>query len=74
MDVCQQCHLQRGVSLLKEANTQFDYRPSLDMNDHFVMFELQSPREIEQAENVAKNIALLAPNDELARQILTADR
>ena len=38
MDVCQQCHLQTTVSLLRDGREAFDFRPSQRLQDHLAFF------------------------------------
>ena len=38
MDVCQQCHLNTTVSLLREGRGPFDFRPSQRLEDHVALF------------------------------------
>lgn len=41
MDVCQQCHLQTTVSVLRDGRGPFDYRPSQRLEDHLAFFTAQ---------------------------------
>ena len=43
LDVCQQCHLHTTVSLLKEGQGAFDYRPSHDLSSWVAMFASTEP-------------------------------
>ena len=45
MDVCQQCHLNATVSLLREGRGPFDFRPSQKLEDHVALFAEEGPRE-----------------------------
>lgn len=38
LDVCQQCHLQTTVSMLREGVRAFDYRPSLPLEDFLALY------------------------------------
>ena len=38
MDVCQQCHLNGSVSLLREGRTAYDYRPSQPLEDYVALY------------------------------------
>ena len=41
MDVCQQCHLQTTVSVLRDGRGPFDFRPSERLEDHLAFFTAQ---------------------------------
>lgn len=43
LDVCQQCHLNATVSLLREGRTPYDFRPSQDLADYLALFVKQEP-------------------------------
>ncbi len=38
LDVCQQCHLNGSVSLLREGRTPYDFRPSQELDDFVALF------------------------------------
>lgn len=38
LDVCQQCHLNASVSLLRDGKTPFDFRPSQKLDDYLALF------------------------------------
>ncbi|NNF05048.1 MAG: hypothetical protein HKN17_11350, partial [Rhodothermales bacterium] len=38
MDVCQQCHLNGSISLLRSDRTPYDFRPSQDLSDYVAIF------------------------------------
>lgn len=38
MDVCQQCHLNGSVSLLREGRTAYDFRPSEPLEDYVALY------------------------------------
>ena len=38
MDICQQCHLNTTVSLLRQGREAFDFRPSERLEDHVALF------------------------------------
>lgn len=38
LDVCQQCHLNTTVSILREGRTAFDFRPSQRLDDYLSLF------------------------------------
>ena len=38
MDVCQRCHLQ-GISVLKEGKTFYDFRPGMQLNEVFEVYQ-----------------------------------
>ncbi|MFT5145262.1 MAG: hypothetical protein ACI84D_003904, partial [Thalassolituus oleivorans] len=38
LDVCQQCHLHTTVSILRDGNGAFDFRPSHDLGDYLALF------------------------------------
>lgn len=38
LDVCQQCHLNATVSILKEGRTAYDYRPAQALSDYMALF------------------------------------
>ena len=38
LDVCQQCHLNTSVSLLREGRTPFDFRPSQKLDDYIALY------------------------------------
>lgn len=38
MDVCQQCHLNGTISLLREGRTPYDFRPSQDLSEYIAVF------------------------------------
>ncbi len=44
LDVCQQCHLNGPVSLLREGEEAFGYRPSQPLAAHLALFELEGER------------------------------
>lgn len=48
LDVCQQCHLTGEVSLLREGERAFGYRPSEPLSAHVALFQLASddPRRV----------------------------
>lgn len=43
LDVCQQCHLHTTVSVLKEGNEAFDFRPSHDLSEFVAMYSVPEP-------------------------------
>lgn len=44
LDVCQQCHLSGTVSLLRDGEEPFGYRPSQPLAAHLALFELEEER------------------------------
>ncbi len=38
LDVCQQCHLNTTVSILREGRTAYDFRPSQPLSDYMALF------------------------------------
>jgi len=45
LDVCQQCHLNGSVSLLREGRTPYDFRPSQNLADYVALF--QAPENVD---------------------------
>ncbi len=45
LDVCQQCHLNGEVSILREGRTPFDFRPSQPLVAHVALFAEDHPKE-----------------------------
>ncbi len=43
LDVCQQCHLHTTVSVLREGNEAFDFRPSHDLSAFVAMYSVPEP-------------------------------
>lgn len=43
LDVCQQCHLNSTVQVLREGKTAVDFRPSQDLGDFIALFGLDKP-------------------------------
>ncbi|MFT4605141.1 MAG: Tfp pilus assembly protein PilF [Rhodothermales bacterium] len=43
LDVCQQCHLHTTVSVLREGNQAFDFRPSHDLSAFVAMYSVPEP-------------------------------
>ncbi len=43
LDVCQQCHMNSTVSLLREGRTAYDFRPSQDLGEYIALFSLDKP-------------------------------
>lgn len=43
LDVCQQCHLQTAISVLREGRTPFDFRPSQSLVDYVALFSVEQP-------------------------------
>ncbi len=39
LDVCQQCHLNGSVSLLRDGRTPYDFRPSESLPDYLTLFQ-----------------------------------
>ena len=50
LDVCQQCHLQTTVSLLRDGRGPFDFRPGLSLADHIALY--YTDQETENAEAI----------------------
>lgn len=50
LDVCQQCHLQTTVSMLRDGRGPFDFRPSESLADHVALFAEE--KEIAEAESI----------------------
>lgn len=44
LDVCQQCHLNGTISLLRDGEKAFGYRPSQPLAAHLALFELEDER------------------------------
>ena len=42
LDVCQQCHLNPTISLLRQGRTPYDFRPSQDLNDYLALYEVET--------------------------------
>ena len=47
MDVCQQCHLNSDISIVKDGITDFGYRPSRNYSDQLVLFSTKKHSEAE---------------------------
>jgi Tfp pilus assembly protein PilF len=43
LDVCQQCHLHTTVSVLREGEGAFDFRPSHDLSEYVAMYSVPEP-------------------------------
>lgn len=48
LDVCQQCHLNTTVSILREGRKPFDFRPSESLADYVALFSTEAPRSFDQ--------------------------
>ena len=64
MDVCQQCHLQTTVSVLRDGRGPFDFRPSERLEDHLAFFSApdfsQGLDVISHAERLAESACFAA--------------
>ena len=38
LDVCQQCHVNASVSILRDGRTAYDFRPSQDLDDYIALY------------------------------------
>ena len=47
LDVCQQCHLQTTISVLREGRGPFSFRPGEDLADHVALFATDEPTSTE---------------------------
>lgn len=43
LDVCQQCHLNATVSILREGRTPYDFRPSQDLSKYLSLYAMEKP-------------------------------
>ncbi len=59
LDVCQQCHLQTTVSLLRDGRGPFDFRPGLDLSEYVSLYYA------EQAQEDAESIDVISHADRM---------
>ena len=63
MDVCQQCHLNTTVSVLRDHQDAFGFRPSERLQDHLALFSEHDPMQgldvISHAERLSKSACYL---------------
>ena len=70
LDVCQQCHLNGTVSVLRQGRDPFDYRPTEPLSAHVALFSTDAPRATDQ-------ISVISHADRMKQSqcfIATADR